>query len=215
MNRLRLVIVLVVVLGLLAFVYFHEREPRYQGRSLSEWIGSVGSTQITDPDQQAASHALKQMAPEAIPFLLKWVEDENSPQMQKLIDWSEEHTSFHLMLNDARLDNEKAHRGFGLLGKEAKPAWPTFIQWTYSTNSGRRGLGFWCLAQASPDKDTLLPVLKRLIHDPDRGVQFSSASIFIKRYPEEAESNGVYKLLPSLKKNPTTSSVTNTPAPNK
>src|SRR5581483_9804615 len=149
MKRLRLIVmvVAVMVMGVVAIACFRAREPRYQGRTLSDWINSVESTQDVDPDRQAASHAIKQMAAEAIPVLLKWVQSANSPQMQKLIDWSQRHPSIHFMLKDAELDREKAYRGFGLLGNEAKPAWPTFIQWTYSTNTERRAWGFWSLAR--------------------------------------------------------------------
>lgn len=79
MKRLRLIIVLALVLvfGSLAVIIYRAREPRYQGRTLSEWIKQGVSAKVnfgiegsstngnleTDPSWQAASHAVKQMAP--------------------------------------------------------------------------------------------------------------------------------------------------------
>src|SRR5581483_11052027 len=86
MKRLRFIrIVLVLVLGCLTIAIFRAREPRYQGRTLSEWIkvGDDAYSAFTahlvgypyneleaDPGWKASSHAVRQMGTKAIPFLL-------------------------------------------------------------------------------------------------------------------------------------------------
>src|ERR1700730_7870815 len=101
MKRIRLIgiVVAVILLGGLAIAIYRAREPRYQGRTLSEWIRDGASAlntfrmnptanpfhPETDPDWQAASHAVKEIGPDAIPFLLKWVEAKDSARREKLI----------------------------------------------------------------------------------------------------------------------------------
>jgi hypothetical protein len=211
--RVIVIAVAVIVAGAVAIAGFRAREPRYQGRTLSEWIdeadraahiswniNSASHEQLeADPDWQAARHAVKQMAPEAIPFLLDWVQAEDSPQKAKAIDWINEHGPFHSrMLSDS--DSwSKASLCFWLLGNEAKPAWPALVQLTCSKNRRRQQHGLYWLVASDADKATMLPVLTRLLHDPDKSIQIYAANVFQDRHPQEAETAGVYKMFPALK----------------
>ncbi len=211
------VLVVVLVLGCMSLAIFRAREPRYQGRTLSEWIsdgaGALGTFRAkpnadrfhpeTDPDWQVASHAVKQMAPDAIPFLLRWVEAKDPPLKVTVIDWLNHHLSFHMSARSASGDHDVAQLGFWLLGSESKPAWPVLINWTHSTEPDRRLLAFVCLTASKPDQETLMPVLLRMIHDPNKEVQFTASQVCVYMNPQAAEASGVYKMFPVLKKPPT------------
>src|SRR5580704_4716359 len=117
MNRLRLICIVVAVImsGGLAIAIFRAREPRYQGRSFTEWINQAESIQgklyvssgadpsnpDADPDWQAASRAVKLMAPDGIPIMLRWIQAKDSIPKQKLTAWLNMHPSFHLKIKTA------------------------------------------------------------------------------------------------------------------
>jgi hypothetical protein len=215
MNRTRLILVL--VLGFLSFFLFHNREPRYQGRTLTEWIAYAEEmnpgAQITSewykegkdawlsPQWQAASHAVKQMAPDAIPLLLKWARVKPSPIENKLAGWSEKLPGLHFHFSSLEAQS-RAFQGFCLLRSDAKPAWPKLIALTCDPDPERRYWAFNCLVYSRPDKETLEPVLLRLIHDPDTNIQYFAAWAFHDGYSQDAEKAGVYKMFPGLKRDP-------------
>jgi hypothetical protein len=225
MKRIRpiRILVVMVVLGGLAFAIFRTREPRFRDRTLTEWVRDGASAldkfrakpnadpfhPETDPDWQAASHAVKEIGPNAIPFLLKWIEATDPPLKVKLIDWLDHHLSLHMGARTADGYHDGAQVGFWLLGNESKPAWPVLIQWTYSTDPDRRLLAFVCFAVSKPDKDTFMPVLLRLINDPDYKVQFNVSKVCAFLNPQAAEAAGVYKMYPRLQNQITNASNTN------
>jgi hypothetical protein len=205
MNRLRIVTVLalVVVLGCLAFAFFSDREPRDQGRTLCDWIENAqpqfyahGSRE-TNLVWQNSRQAVKQMAPGAIPFLLKWIQAKDSPLKTHLTLWLRQHPFLHLRITDDDQLHKRAMIGFALLENGGKPAWPTLSQWTESPDPERRFWAFDCLIESQADKETLLPVLKRLSHDPDTLIHDYAARQFRQRYPEEASAAGIANPPPS------------------
>ncbi len=215
MKRLRLIsiVVAVILVGGLAIAIYRDREPRYRGRILTEWIQDgedayvrflsrrkdAHETLETETDWQDASRAVKQMAPDVIPVLSKWVQMKNSPPKRELIDWLNRHPIFHFQIPSAEDSHTTAYFGYMLLGSESKPAWPVLIQWTYSTDPERRFWALICLAASKPDKETLVPVLTRLIHAPDKGLQRAASDVFHVQFPQDAEAAGVYRMFPSLR----------------
>src|SRR5581483_7455941 len=126
MKRIRIIVmvVAVVVIGVVAIVCFRAREPRYQGRTLSEWIW-VGTDHIeTSPEWSEANNAVKQIGTNAIPFLLEWVQAEDTPQKEKVVFWLNEHAPFHFHIESSADRRFAARMGFMMLGNESKPAWP-------------------------------------------------------------------------------------------
>src|SRR5581483_11246283 len=204
MKRIRLIVMVVVVMviGVLAIACFRAREPRYQGRTLWEWIensysayckfikkpGADRSHPESDPDYLAASRAVQQMGPDAIPFLLRWVQAKDPPLKLKLIYWLDEHPSLHFKFRSDHDRNFVAVLGFSLLGNKAKPAWPFLVKLTYAPDADLRSRACGCLAGSKADKETLLPVFLRLIHDPDQRVRIWTANDFRYRYPQDAEA---------------------------
>ncbi len=130
MKRIRLIVIVVavVVLGNLSIFILRAREPRYQGRTLTEWIESAANNPDSDPERHEAENAIKQMSSDAIPWLLKWAQVRDSLPKAKLIDWLDRHPSLHVQIKGAGYYNYLAAFGFQLLGNEAKPAWPVLVK---------------------------------------------------------------------------------------
>jgi hypothetical protein len=74
-------IVLVLILTL-----WREREPQYQGRSLSQWLALLAGGHANDPDisLRDAQEAIDHFRTTALPFLLKWVQYEEKPWRARL-----------------------------------------------------------------------------------------------------------------------------------
>lgn len=201
MKRIRLITIVfaVIVIGALAISIYRTREPRYQGRTLSEWLDS-GPIDGDDTEYRlTAGNSVRQIGSDAVPFLLRWAETKDSPLKVKLIYWLNDHTTLHLHHKTAGRWHILAIIGFQFLGSESKPAWPALIHRTYATDWRERRLALDCLFGAKPDKETFLPVLIRLIHDPERVLQKEAAYDLHLRYPQDAEATGVYKMFPSIK----------------
>ncbi len=94
-SQLRTVIAMVaiaVIAGGTVTVLYHGKEPRYQGRFLSEWIATgehiehklivkandLSINPTSDPSWQAVSHAVKEMGHDGIDRLLKWAKGDDS-----------------------------------------------------------------------------------------------------------------------------------------
>lgn len=219
MKNIRLsIMVAVLLLGTLAIVIFQEREPSYQGRSLTKWISAgklahdkfmskpnanIGKLE-SDPDWQCARHAIKQMAPRAIPFLLNWAQETDSPRKVRVIIFFEEHPHCHIKIQPAEDRNDAAQLGFMLLGDEAKPAWPVLIRWIYDTDRQHRLCALSCLARSKPDKQTLAPVLLHLIHNPDNIVQLAASRLMNDLSPQAAVMAVAYGKVLTVKNSPST-----------
>jgi hypothetical protein len=218
MKRIRLAIVLaaVVIMGSLAFVASRPREPRYEGRTLTEWIGDALNAQVrnvgspasnltNDPTWLSANRAVKQMAPEAVPWLLRLLQVKDSSLKRNVARWLDDYPRLRLRLH-IRADYDDvlvAVQGLSLLGDDAKAAWPVVLQLAQSPDSSMRLRALWCLGESKLDKQTLMPVLLRLLRDRDSTVQYMTAIYLNTHYPQEAEAAGVYKMFPQLKTKPT------------
>ena len=216
----------------MAFAVHHNTEPVYQNRTLAAWLRddlAASSRQITfssaignrwevsesNTTLNATAEAMKHIGPDAIPFLVEWSQADDSPIRAKVVNWLNALKYVHIQVDSAGDRHAMAHLGFTLLGNNAKPAWPALIRLTSTRNSEHRYWAFYCLLACQPDRETLRPVVARLIHDPDTTLQFFAAHVFHDRFPEEAGAAGVYKILPFLKENPTNSPATNNSAPSK
>lgn len=193
-----------VAVGLFVNAYYRHREPRYQGKSLSRWIQAgkdiqqkliVAANDIDiDPQTNAAwqtvRFAVRQMRSDSIPILLKWVQGQETSLTRIEIRNSHEH-GYELHTRTTFDLGVKADYGFFLLGKDAEPAWPILIQWTRSADPELRLGSVECLVSSEPDKTTLLPILTRLLTDPDERIRGVATDRIEKLYPKNAKESAV------------------------
>lgn len=62
----------------LAFLLIQRTEPRYQGRTLGEWVADVPLPPYEDGKAREAVHAVRQIGTNALPFLLRQIQTRES-----------------------------------------------------------------------------------------------------------------------------------------
>jgi len=212
MKSVRTIVIAVAVIGvgIGAINICYDREPRYAGRRLSQWVKQGQSTlNEKDPEWLAAASAVQGLGTNSIPFLLKLASARDSKLEKRIDAWLEKLEPYsHFRLRLAAESRERAYVGFALLGEKARGAWPVFIKWTSAADPELRLRGLAYLAWTNPDKETYLPVLLRLTKDPDKNIRSPASDLFRARYPREAEAAGIYKPIPPVENQPTTKAST-------
>jgi hypothetical protein len=124
--RLLLVILLVAVLGALAWQGLRAREPLYRGKPLSHWLGGWG---YRPPDVTLfdAAEALDQTGTNAIPTLLRLLRANDSALTRKVHEWVEKRGFVKTRYIFAWERNQQAAYAIGILGAKAKGAVPALI----------------------------------------------------------------------------------------
>src|SRR4051794_12048392 len=123
-----------IVIAAVCFFYFHEPEPSYNGKTLSEWLdvcawrpGTNGGVYRMTPEQSKAVRAVKAVDTNAIPFLVRWMNSDNGRGRIKFLKRAQTNFSF-LRPVTARLERnveterQRAATGFSLLRERAATA---------------------------------------------------------------------------------------------
>lgn len=118
---------------LLTLTLLLEREPRYNGRSLGEWVWKL-EADSTGFSVTNAEQAIEHIGTNALPFLIKWVQYEEKPWRRRLGDLCDKLPD---QLATRRLNDWVAGRGVErqqgafsalyILGPKASPAIPTLV----------------------------------------------------------------------------------------
>lgn len=104
--------------------------------------------------------------------------------------------------------------GFSLLGTEAKPAWAALIQMTCDPDWNVRANAYGCLMSSKADKEIMIPIFLRLIHDPEQRVRIWAGNDFHVLYSQEAEAAAHHDKPAPLKVPSANQSTTNQPSAN-
>jgi hypothetical protein len=115
--------------AILALVFWpREREPEYNGVTLSTWLVRSGSTNQTE--SLAAVDAIRHIGTNALPSLLRWIHYEpgwRDSLGRRIITWPIFGKSGHvqrLVWNMTWFRANAAVNGFHVLGSQANPALP-------------------------------------------------------------------------------------------
>ena len=143
MRWRRILVALAVALAVAAIAFtLVPHEPKYEGRTLTEWIKDSGPRRNPDPSQARAVEAVRHIGTNALPWLIKWI---NAKEPR---DWQIQLTRAGRLPRWIRLkllpslfgfNSYYAHRraaldGFLILGPQAAPAVPELLQIIGSTN---------------------------------------------------------------------------------
>lgn len=135
-----------------------EREPVYQGKTLTWWLSDFWPGRKPTPEKlEQARLAVRQIGTNAIPMLLQWISAKDGPLKQKLITWIYEHPRVPFRLESSVDKNMLAVSGFHILGKsQAGPAVPALVE-IVRTGGGQRTSAYnnvtfamWALADLDP-----------------------------------------------------------------
>jgi hypothetical protein len=160
-----------VLLAMLLWLVLAEREPRYAGRSLSEWYAlwakySEGEDPQSVAKAEEAAHAIREIGTNAIPILFRRLKFDVSLERNqfvilayKLSPALAEKMVLHLSANKIEPTST-----FVILGPRAAPAIPQLTALLYSTNDLQlsRTAAF-CLIAIGPDA---LPTLLTALSNP-------------------------------------------------
>src|SRR5207244_3971397 len=116
-----------------------EREPEYQGKTLSRWLMAYREplTGRGAQSEAAAADAVRQIGTNGLPFLLKWIQDSGQlPRWRYRVyqiayRWRVASRTRAFVLEAVagrKLRAERAFCGFGILGPEAGAAIPALVK---------------------------------------------------------------------------------------
>jgi hypothetical protein len=204
--------VIAVVVGTVIFAS-RDRQPHYQGKSLSEWLDT------DDPADSEVRAAMNAIGTNAIPFLLKRLRHERGTLLKEVYSRLPRSISRHAdSLLSRNFDNlVVVNNGFFLLGTNAALALPeltTMIQDTNDSRLARRAMPIFgylgpralptvlgALSDTNfPNRDVIpltlylmcksfgtnhaLPPLLAVLHDPDPSMQEGAATALRYIAPE-------------------------------
>jgi hypothetical protein len=156
-------------------------EPRYQGRTLTQWIDSApsqmsgyfGARSLSAPldPWAAATNAMQQMGPDAVRWLVKWSGTRDSKLQTTVIRWLNSRPSLRLPFVTPQNKRRRALTGFELLGKDGGAATTALIKKTFDSDPKVRECALECLEKIQMPRETLFPVCFHLMNDPDANVR--------------------------------------------
>jgi hypothetical protein len=169
-RRILLILaVCVVALVVAALVWPRgEREPVYQGKTLSEWLRNyrqpVGAMKPVISSE--AAYAVRHIGTNGLPFLVKWIQaDQNIPKWKELLFVAAYRSNLKSrargevleLVAGSQLRAGRAFEGFEILGEIASPAIPDLVQIAKAGKQGSAELAISALAYLG--KDALPPLL--------------------------------------------------------
>jgi hypothetical protein len=203
--RLIVLAAAVLVIGALTLALCRDREPRYQGRTLTDWENEFRHTHhgiwpnhINDPQAEPSLIAIRQIGTNAFPFLLRELAARDTPLRKRIASFVNRYHLTSKRMEPATLRQLHAISILRLIADRAQPMVPDLIKLTTNPDSGIRNIALMALMVIRPDRQTMLPVLRRLIHDPDESVHQNAEMDLADISPEEAEALGISKSVREL-----------------
>ena len=199
-SRNIIAFLIVAVIAVCAWLALGSREPRYDGRKLSDWLDQYGRLDSgSTPDYEAAT-AIRSIGTNAIPLLLKYLSVNNSALRKQIVQFAEKQEVFKVNIPSANAYHEAAIGGFHALGVLGKPAIPSLVALLNDTNSGPSAVRCLCfigedavgvliqglnntnsevrrvcasgLGEVGTNRPAALPALLATLNDPDPGVRY-------------------------------------------
>jgi HEAT repeat protein len=122
--RILLVVLLVAVLGGLAWQVLRPREPVYEGKTLSAWLADSHHM----AEAQEAREAVHKMGTNTFPTLLRMLRKRDSDLKLRLVRFARKQHFITIRFISASKPNEEAVAAFRILGAEGKGAVPGLIE---------------------------------------------------------------------------------------
>jgi hypothetical protein len=211
MGKKRLIIAIVplaAILGAVAVLRLHSREPVYEGKPLSTWLDQYASSHWSnrhDLDQEAEV-AIRHFGTSEIPTYLQMLSTRPSDFKMKLLARVPRAWVKYLHVpttNDYELstDGIRRHGAYGLiaLGPDARPAVPTLIALLTNKVDRVRYLTVFTIRCLGPIARDALPSVIKCLNDPDFTIR-SDASAALGTIHEDPK-HVVPILLDFLEKN--------------
>jgi hypothetical protein len=175
MKKTRAAAIMVLVLAALVALFLvrlspSEREPVYQGKTLTYWLSDFWPGRNPTPEKREQDKlAVRQIGTNAIPKLLRMISAKDGPLKKKMVTWISQHPWVPFRLESSVDKNMLAVSGFSILGKaQASLAVPTLVE-IVRTGGGERTSGY---------NNVTFPMLALAELDPEAatkaGIQFGT-----------------------------------------
>jgi hypothetical protein len=170
-----LVVVLIAGLGGVAWQVSRPREPVYQGKPLSFWVGSCESAMNGSVAYRQAEEAIRQIGTNAIPTLLLWLRANDSPLTSEVFELATRQHFIKVRHTSAYRRNGQAQDVFRRLGTSAKAAVPELSKiYDQNISASSQCPTAGALAWIGSAAKSPVPSLLRGINNPDEGVSLQT-----------------------------------------
>jgi hypothetical protein len=164
-----------VILGVVACIatvlLLSHREPRQNGRTLSQWLRILRASDTTAEQREVAAKAIREIGADGLPLLLRRATSTESPLAARLRAFlirsgtslapARLHKWAHAPLDQTRANEAKL--GFVILGSQAAPAIPALTKIARARH--RTEAGAWANNELGEIGPSALPALLSVIHD--------------------------------------------------
>ena len=157
-------ILLIAIVGGLAWEVLRPREPMYDGLPLSYWLRGYDPTARTETSLQQADKAVRTLGTNAVPVLLRMARTADSPIKKDLIRLSRWKSWLPLHLHSDAEYHHLAASGFYALGPAGKEAVPALIELLKGTNQELQTVAADCLGDIGPASKAAVPLLVQMIN---------------------------------------------------
>jgi len=176
-RLIRISLLLAIVLGLLAF-WFHSREPRHQGKSLSEWLEIWHQSTMKDyEDVPKANAAIRAMGGKAIPFLFNELQVTDSKWKTELNEWLYKTFDWRQKSLSASERAFRAASGFSALGKFGESAIPKIAALVSNSEPAIAEAAVFALGSIESEKT--VPILISCLTNQNESIRSQAASAFL------------------------------------
>lgn len=158
-------VVAIIAIAVILLAGLHKNpEPRYNGRSLSQWLRDYEAFGThAEADQSAAADAVREIGTNALPFLITWISYGNTNwhslfrATAKMPGMSKPYGSFSRRLNQRVI---LGAGGFTILGTNAAPAVPALVYLATNQASPMAISALWSIGRPA------MPALKTILENP-------------------------------------------------
>ena len=182
-------LVIVALMGGLAWLVFRNQEPVYQGKPLSYWLagftaqityGRLSTNGSTTPTRDQANEAVRQIGTNGIPTLLRMLRQHDSDFGLKLVKLAQKQRLIQINFVPATRRNSEAALAFGVLGAAGSNAVPALIQiYEERISDASQMSTAWSLGWIGPTAAAAVPALVRTASN-------TNANAYVRGFAAEA-----------------------------
>ena len=129
-RRIFLLAIAALVIAAVGWHLYANREPSYQGKTLSEWLeeGFPDGDYSRDMPIDGLYSAVRATGRKSIPTLLRMLQTKDSPIQLKLMELAEKQSFVQVHFTPAHTYRRRAAQAFMILGPEASEAFPELVR---------------------------------------------------------------------------------------
>lgn len=173
-NRIVIVCVLTVlaVVGIATYA-FRQRQPVYQGKSLSEWLVEASTGRWPRQSSVPADEAIRQIGTNAFPTISRLLHSRDSALKSKLINFFNRQSFVRIHITTQRDRHMRAIAACYALGPVAKPLVPEMAK--ALKHMDEQPFAEQWLKELGPDAEAAIPALVEILRDKKNSTRFMAA----------------------------------------